>query len=72
VKFHEVAGTVLYIGGSYIVMRRDSTVKSIPMLLLELAMFIRILARIWKGDMTILVTIPKPSSAKSNARTARS
>jgi hypothetical protein len=49
VEFQEVTGVVLYIGGSYVVMHRDSTAKSIPKLLLELAMFIRILAWIWKG-----------------------
>jgi hypothetical protein len=49
VEFQEVTGVVLYIGGSYVVMHRESTAKSIPKLLLELAMFIRILAWIWKG-----------------------
>jgi hypothetical protein len=44
--------------------------KSIPKFLLESMMFFRILAWIWKGDKSILETIP--SSAKSNASTSRS
>jgi hypothetical protein len=72
VKFQEVIEAALYIGGSYVVMRRDSIAKSIPKLLLEPTIFVRILARIWKGNKTVLEMIPKPSLAKSNACTTRS
>jgi hypothetical protein len=39
-----------FIGGKYDVKSRDSMAKSIPKLLLESAMFVRILARIRKGE----------------------
>jgi hypothetical protein len=39
-----------FIGGKYDVKSRDSMAKSIPKLLLESVMFVRILARIWKGE----------------------
>jgi hypothetical protein len=42
VEFQEVAGAILYIGGSYVMMRRDSTTKLISNSLLKFTDSVRI------------------------------
>jgi hypothetical protein len=49
VEFQEVVRAVVYIGGSYVVMRRDSSTDSHKILIHPL----KILVGFWKGDKPI-------------------
>jgi hypothetical protein len=50
VEFQEVIEAILYIGGSYVVMRRDSSTNSHIVLIHQL----KISFGFWKGDKTDL------------------